>query len=66
MYIPRLRNMINIYVPIASSTKETSLGMLPGSHKWPESDIARTADGATLHGRKFTVPAIVRSPRPPL
>ena len=59
VYLPRLRDMINIYVPIAGSNAASSLGIVPGSHKWPESDIMRTADSAMLGGRKFSVPAVV-------
>ena len=63
VYLPRLRHMVNVYVPVAGSTEHTSLGMVPGSHRWPESDIMRTAESAKLNGRKFTVPAVVEVAR---
>ena len=59
VYLSRLRNKINIYLPIAGSTTKSALGLIPGSHRWSEAVIARTPNYSTYNGRKFTVPAIV-------
>ncbi len=59
VYLPRLCNGINLYIPIAGSTKDSALGVLPGSHRVPESSVQRTRSGATINGIRFTVPCIV-------
>lgn len=62
-WINRLKNAINLYIPIAGSTAETSLALVPGSHRWKESDIRRTADGARVDGVVYTVPTVVAARR---
>ena len=49
---------INLYIPIAGSDAQSSLILLPGSHRWPESKIERTESGAVIKGVKFNVPAV--------
>lgn len=49
---------INLYIPIAGSNERSSLILLPGSHRWPESRIERTASGAEINGVRFNVPAV--------
>ena len=51
-------NCINLYIPIAGSNAQSSLILLPGSHRWPESRIMRTAEGAVINGIAFNVPAV--------
>jgi ectoine hydroxylase-related dioxygenase (phytanoyl-CoA dioxygenase family) len=51
-------NCINLYIPIAGSNANSSLILLAGSHRWPESRIFRTVDGAIINGVKFNVPAV--------
>ena len=58
VWINRLRNAVNIYVPVAGSTAQSSLGVVPGSHLWRESDIEKTPRGAAIHGQAYTVPAV--------
>jgi len=58
VYLDRLRNAVNIYGPIAGSNSRSSLPLIPGSHFWPESEIERTASGATMNGASYTVPCI--------
>jgi hypothetical protein len=58
VWLDRLRNAINIYAPIAGSNAESSLPLIPGSHRWKESEIERTAEGARVNGTAFTVPAV--------
>jgi hypothetical protein len=57
VWLDRLRNLVNIYIPLAGSGPHSSLQIIPGSHLWKESEIRRTTCGARLNGRKFTVPA---------
>jgi hypothetical protein len=64
VWLDRLRNAINIYAPIAGSNAESALPLIPGSHRWKESEIERTADGATVNGRAFTVPAVTGAKYP--
>ena len=58
VYLDRLRNAVNLYLPVSGSTEKSSLPLLPGSHLWPESVIERTADGARVDGVEFAVPAV--------
>lgn len=51
-------NCINLYIPIAGSNAHSSLILLPGSHRWPESRIIRTVAGALINDVKFNVPAV--------
>lgn len=49
---------INLYIPIAGSNEQSSLILIPGSHRWPESRIEKTDSGAEINGVKFNVPAV--------
>jgi len=64
VWLNRLRNAVNIYIPIAGSDARSSLTLVPGSHTWPESTIERTSQGAILNGRRYTVPAVTGASRP--
>ena len=72
VWLDHLRHKVNIYAPLFGSTHASSLPVLPGSHLWPESQIERTAQGATVNGLAFSVPCVVGSPhgvhmtRPPV
>lgn len=63
-WLPRYRNALNIYLPVAGSTAQSSLVLVPGSHHWPESAVERTAGGAIYHGVAYTVPGVLRPVRP--
>lgn len=63
-WLDHLRNAVNIYVPIAGSDARSSLALVPGSHRWRESEIARTAAGAVVNSVRFTVPSVVGARRP--
>lgn len=64
VWLDRLRNAVNIYVPLVGSDARSSLPVVPGSHLWSESEIVRTAAGATVNGSAYTVPAVVGAKRP--
>lgn len=64
VWLDRLRNAVNIYVPLAASTPRSSLSLVPGSHRWSESEIARTKAGAVVDRVAYTVPSVVGSTRP--
>ena len=72
VWLDHLRHKVNIYAPLFGSTRASSLPVLPGSHLWPESQIERTKQGATVNGLAFSVPCVVGSPhgvdmiRPPV
>jgi hypothetical protein len=59
VWLDRLRNAINIYFPICGSTLDSALPLLPGSHKYKESDLVRTSEGAVLNNTKYTVPCVI-------
>ncbi len=59
VWLDRLRNAINLYIPLAGSNENSSLSLVPGSHLWMESDIARTRMGALVNGVKYSVPSVV-------
>jgi hypothetical protein len=59
VWLDRLRNAVNIYVPICGSSQSSSLPLVPGSHLANESVIERTRDGAKLNGTSYTVPCVI-------
>lgn len=61
VWIDRLRNGINIYLPLAGSNAHSSLPIIPASHFWNESSIKRTASGSKVNGVPFSVPCVVDS-----
>lgn len=61
-YIERLRNGVNAYIPLAGSNEQSSLPLVPGSHRWKESQIKRTQGSAIVNGVPFSVPAIISGP----
>ena len=61
VWLKRLRNAVNIYAPMAGSNENSALPMIPGSHLWKESEIERTATGASVNGSEYTVPCVVGS-----
>lgn len=60
IWLEDYKDCINIYIPIAGSNERSSLILLPGSHRWPESDLHKTAGGAVINGVKFNVPAVTK------
>ena len=62
-WLDRLRNAVNIYAPLAGSNELSSLALVPGSHRWKESEIERTEEGAVINQVRYTVPAVVGSRR---
>ena len=64
VWLERLRNAVNIYVPLAGSSARSSLPLVRGSHRWPESDIERTVEGARVNGIVYTVPSVVGAAHP--
>ncbi len=51
-------NCINLYIPVCGSNQNSSLIIIPGSHRWPESRIEKTVGGAIINGVNFNVPAV--------
>lgn len=63
-WLDRLRDGLNLYFPVAGSTAHSSLTLVPGSHRWPESRTERTASGAIYNGTRYSVPALKDSVEP--
>ena len=59
VWIARLRNAINLYLPLAGSNEQSSLPLVPGSHFWTESQLPRTESGAEVDGSSFSVPSVI-------
>jgi len=57
-WMDRLRNAVNIYVPLCGSAENSALPVVPASHFFNESEIERTAQGALLNGIKYSVPCV--------
>jgi hypothetical protein len=47
--------LVNLWIPIAGVTENSSLPIAPGSHLLPESQILRTHEGAVVEGNKYRV-----------
>lgn len=58
VYLNRLKNAINVYLPIAGSTNNSSLPVLPNSHQLAESAIYRTLPKAIVNQTSYSVPCI--------
>ena len=54
IYISRLRDALNLYFPVCGSTKKSSLGIIPQSHRWMESDISKI-NSPIINGYKYNV-----------
>lgn len=61
VWLDHLRNAVNIYLPVCGSDLNSALPILPGSHKWKESEIERTKAGAVINKVTYTVPCVVGS-----
>ena len=60
-YLDIWADVLNVWIPIAGCTKDSSLPLIPGSHFWNEKDVLRTeAKGASINGLNYHVPAIVK------
>jgi len=59
VWLDRLRDAVNLYVPLCGSNEHSSLGVVAGSHLLQESSIERTAQGAILNGTTYTVPSVI-------
>lgn len=63
-WLDRLKNGINLYVPICGSNEKSSLCVIPKSHYWKESEVERTSGGALVNGVKYSVPALTNTTHP--
>jgi hypothetical protein len=63
-WLDRLRNGVNIYLPVAGSTADSALALVPGSHWWPENQTIRTHAGAMYNGTQYSVPGLVAAAAP--
>lgn len=63
-YLDRLRNAVNLYVPLAGSSAASSLSLLPSSHKWAENEITVSQNGSMLNGVVYSVPSVLTTQKP--
>ena len=61
VWVPRLKNAINIFFPVVGCDENSILPIIPGSHFWKESEINRTSNGALIGSRNYTVPIVTDS-----
>ncbi len=61
IYLNRLKNGVNFYMPILGSNEFSSLPLFPGSHLFNEKDITKTENGCVINKKKFRVPAILKT-----
>jgi hypothetical protein len=64
VWIPRLKNAVNIHYVIAGNNSKSTLALLPGSHLWYEDEIERTLVGASTNGNTYQVPSVVNAKKP--
>jgi len=61
-YLPIWQDVMNVWLPVDGCNEKSSLPVAPGSHLWNEKNIYRTeTKGATIDGKFYHVPAIVKS-----
>ncbi|NND61638.1 MAG: phytanoyl-CoA dioxygenase [Flavobacteriaceae bacterium] len=61
-YLSYWEDIVNVWIPIAGCTSETSLPVAPGSHLLSEDEIYRTeSKGATINGNTYYVPCILKT-----
>lgn len=58
VWLEDYKDCINLYIPVAGSNEDSSIILIPASHRWPDSLIERTKGGALINGVKFNVPAV--------
>ncbi len=59
VWLDHLRNAINIYLPLCGSNELSALPLVEGSHLKSEKLLSRTASGAVVNGKKYTVPCVL-------
>lgn len=61
-YLSYWEDVVNVWIPIAGCTPQTSLPVLPGSHLLPENEVLRTeSKGAKINGNTYYVPCILKT-----
>jgi hypothetical protein len=58
------RSTLNVWIPVAGCNAGSTLTVMPGSHRWSESQVERTMEGARVNGKQYRVPAVVNVFRP--
>lgn len=57
------KGTIIVWVPLYGCDENSTLAMIPGSHLWYESEVARTGPGSLINGSKYKVPSAVCTSR---
>jgi ectoine hydroxylase-related dioxygenase (phytanoyl-CoA dioxygenase family) len=58
-HVKRIKDNINIYLPLAGSNKNSSLPLIPKSHIEKESEYIISDSPCYVEGKRFTVPSVV-------
>lgn len=58
-HVKRIRDNVNIYLPLAGSDSNSSLPLIPKSHVELESEYIVSGSPCYVKGKRFTVPAVV-------
>lgn len=66
VWIERLKNAVNLYVPLCGSNEMSALPLVPGSHLIKESRITRSKKGGVIDGTVFTVPCAMDCDKEPI
>lgn len=58
-HVKRIKDNLNIYLPLAGSDVNSSLPLIPRSHMELESEYIVSGSPCYVNGKKFTVPSVV-------
>lgn len=61
---PAHKGAVTIQVPVSVGPLKSSMLLAPGSHLWPESDLIRTREEASVNGIVCGVPGLISCKRP--
>jgi hypothetical protein len=59
VHIKRIKDNVNVYLPLAGSNENSSLPLIPGTHTENERNYIVSSAPCYVNGKKFTVPAVV-------
>jgi ectoine hydroxylase-related dioxygenase (phytanoyl-CoA dioxygenase family) len=62
-WLDHLRGTIAAYLPVVGSGPDSSLPLVPGSHRWPDDMLLRTDGPGVANGVRYGIPAIAASDR---
>lgn len=63
-WLDHLRGTIAAYLPVVGCGPESSLPLVPTSHRWPESAVERTEHNGVADGIQYGIPAVSSAETP--